>query len=347
MSAAVSDAPASAASAAAAIAAADVEAPAASLDPTRDHQLRPGGHATSSGDAAAAELATDVDAGNAAASAGGAQPDSTPRPMETSSLPFLAGMAAMMSMIFILGDLMNKRMLHPVSSGVFLLSVSYCVAMLRRQWARAGDTWAGHNNKFTKEAREELITYFVFGTDPEEPPPEAGAGAGAGKEETRQKQQERGNGASSDELQVSRTSSRKWRRESQRSSGDGDDDATVGSASVSGGVGMQNGGIDANNANTGGSVSANTPVPSTGPCSPAPPEDEEVGEGEKAEQDQRGGVRNSPNIRTEPLTCVSVNPSNRCSTRGNVSNGGRGRPGQGTLRLGRMVDGPSVHRVLR
>ena len=45
-----------------------------------------------------------------------------------------------MSMIFILGDLMNKRMLHPVSSGVFLLSASYCVARLRRQWARAGES---------------------------------------------------------------------------------------------------------------------------------------------------------------------------------------------------------------
>ncbi|CAN0143357.1 unnamed protein product, partial [Ectocarpus sp. 13 AM-2016] len=74
-------------------------------------------------------------AGDAAAPAGGAQPSNTPRAREGSSLPLLSGMAAMMSMIFILGDLVNKRMPHPVSTGVFLLSASYCVAMLRRQWA--------------------------------------------------------------------------------------------------------------------------------------------------------------------------------------------------------------------
>ncbi|CAM9749983.1 unnamed protein product [Ectocarpus sp. 4 AP-2014] len=280
MSAAVSNAPASAASAATTtIATADVEAP--TLDPTRD-QLRPGGHATTSEDAATAELATDLDAGDAAAPAGGAQPNSTPRARERSSLPLLSGMAAMMSMIFILGDLVNKRMLHPVSTGVFLLSASYCVAMLRRQWSStAGGTWEGRNNNFTKEAREELITYFVFGVGPEELPTEAGAGAGAGKEGNRQKTQERGNCASSDELQVSRTSSRRWRREGQRSSGGGDDD-TVGGAGVSGGGGTRNGRIDANNADTGGSLSVNAPAPSTGPCSPAPLEEEEVVDGDAA-----------------------------------------------------------------
>ncbi|CAM9400178.1 unnamed protein product, partial [Ectocarpus sp. 6 AP-2014] len=204
MSAAVSHAPASAASARATRATADVEAP--TLDPTRD-QLRPGAHATTSGDAAAVELATDLDAGDAAGPAGSAQPNSTPRGREGSSLPLLSGMAAMMSMIFILGDLVNKRMLHPVSTGVFLLSVSYCVAMLRRQWtSTGGGTREGRNNNFTKEAREELITYFVFGAGPEGLPTEAGegAGAGAGKKGNRPKQQERGNGASSDELQLLR-----------------------------------------------------------------------------------------------------------------------------------------------
>ncbi|CAM9271625.1 unnamed protein product, partial [Ectocarpus sp. 4 AP-2014] len=178
MSAAVSHAPASAASAAATLATAnDVEAP--TLDPTRD-QLRPGGHATTSGDAAAVELATDLDAGDAAAPAGGAQLSTTPRALEGSSLSFLAGLAAIISTIFILGDLLNKRMLHPASIVVFLLSVSYCVAMLRRQWvSTGGGTREGRNNNFTKEAREELITYFVFGVGPEELPTEAGAGAEA------------------------------------------------------------------------------------------------------------------------------------------------------------------------
>ncbi|CAN0307077.1 unnamed protein product, partial [Ectocarpus sp. 8 AP-2014] len=93
MSAAVSNAPASAAAAAATtMATADVEAP--TLNPTRD-QLRPGGHATTSGEAAAVELATDLDAGDAAVPAGSAQPNSTPRGREGSSLPFLAGLAAM------------------------------------------------------------------------------------------------------------------------------------------------------------------------------------------------------------------------------------------------------------
>ncbi|CAB1098785.1 unnamed protein product [Ectocarpus sp. CCAP 1310/34] len=138
MSAAVSNAPASAASAAATMATAgDVEAP--TLYPTRD-QLRPGGHATMPGDAAAVELATDLDAGDAAAPAGGAQLNTTPRPLEGSSLPFLAGLAAIISTIFIVGDLLNKRMLHPASIVVFLLSVSYCVAMLRRQWASTGES---------------------------------------------------------------------------------------------------------------------------------------------------------------------------------------------------------------
>ncbi|CAM9216542.1 unnamed protein product, partial [Ectocarpus sp. 12 AP-2014] len=216
MSAAVSHAPASAASAAATRATVDVEAP--TLDPTRD-QLRPGGHATTSGDAAVVELATDLDAGDAAAPAGSAQPSSTSRRRERSSLPLVAGLAAMMSLIFILGDLVNKRMIRPVSTGVFLLSASYCVAMLRRQWAgESGGTREGRHNNFTKEAREELITYFVFGTDPEELPTEAGAGAGAGEEGNRQKKQERGSCASRDELQASRTSSRRWQREGQRGS---------------------------------------------------------------------------------------------------------------------------------
>ncbi|CAM9883564.1 unnamed protein product [Ectocarpus sp. 13 AM-2016] len=277
MSAAVSNAPASAASAAGTIPTADVEAP--TLDPTRD-QLRPGGHATSPGDAAAVELATDLDAGDAATPAGGgAQIYTTPRALEGSSLPLLAGLGAIISTIFILGDLLNKRMLHPASIVVFLLSVSYCVAMLRRQWASTGGgTREGCKNNFTKEAREELITYFVFGTGPEELPTEAkagaGAGAGAGKEGSRQKKHDRGNCASSDELQVSRTSSRRWRRERQRSS-DGDD-GTVAGAGVSGGGAARNGRIDANNADTGGSLSANTPVPSTGPCSPAPLEEEVI-----------------------------------------------------------------------
>ncbi|CAM9915841.1 unnamed protein product, partial [Ectocarpus sp. 13 AM-2016] len=67
---------------------------------------------------------------------------------ERSSLPLVAGLAAMMSLIFILGDLVNNRMIRPVSTGVFLLSASYCVAMLRRQWA-AGGTREGRNNNFT------------------------------------------------------------------------------------------------------------------------------------------------------------------------------------------------------
>ncbi|CAM9403539.1 unnamed protein product [Ectocarpus sp. 12 AP-2014] len=276
MSAAVSNAPASAASAAGTTPTADVEAP--TLDPTRD-QLRPGGHATTSGDAAAVELATDLDAGDVAAPAGGgAQINTTPRALEGSSLPLLAGLGAIISTIFILGDLLNKRMLHPASIVVFLLSVSYCVAMLRRQWASTGGgTREGRNNNFTKEAREELITYFVFGVGPEELPTEAGAGAGAeaGKEGSRHKKQDRGSGASRDELQASRTSSRRWRRERQRGSSDGED-GTVGGTGVSGGGAARNGRVDANNADTGGSLSANTPVPSTGPCSPAPLEEEVI-----------------------------------------------------------------------
>ncbi|CAM9778048.1 unnamed protein product [Ectocarpus sp. 12 AP-2014] len=303
MSAAVSNAPASAASAAGTIATADdVEAP--TLDPTSD-QLRPGGHATTSGDAAAVELATDLDAGDAAAPAGGAQLNTSPRALEGSSLPFLAGLAAIMSTIFILGDLLNKRMLHPASIVVFLLSVSYCVAMLRRQWAgTGGGTREGRNNNFTKEAREELITYFVFGTDPEELPTEAGAGAG--KEGSRQKKQERGNGASRDELQVSRTSSRRWRRERQRGSSDGDDD-TVAGAGVSGGGGPRNGRIDANNADTGGSLSANTPVPSTGPCSPAPLEEEVIdGDAATAATTEDATLAAAPGHSTATVTAAAT-----------------------------------------
>ncbi|CAM9264874.1 unnamed protein product [Ectocarpus sp. 8 AP-2014] len=304
MSAAVSNAPASAAAAApTTMATADVEAP--TLDPTRD-QLRPGGHATTSGDAAAVELATDLDAGDAAALAGGAQPNSTPRGREGSSLPFLAGLAAIISTIFILGDLLNKRMLHPASIVVFLLSVSYCVAMLRRQWASTGGgTREGGNNNFTKEAREELITYFVFSAGPEGLPTEAGAGVG--NKGNRQKQQERGDGASSDELQVSRTSSRRWRRERQRGNSDGDDD-TVGGTGVGGGGGTRNGRIDANNADTGGSLSANTPVPSTGPCSPAPLEEEGVVDGDAATAvtGEDAAVTASPGHATAAVTAAAT-----------------------------------------
>ncbi|CBJ30842.1 conserved unknown protein [Ectocarpus siliculosus] len=305
MSAAVSNAPASAASAASTtMATDDVEAPA--LDPTRD-QLRPGGHPTTSGDAAAVELATGLDAGDAAGPAGGAQLYTTPRALEGSSLPFLAGLAGIISTIFILGDLLNKRMLHPASIVVFLLSVSYCVAMLRRQWASTGGgTREGRNNSFTKEARKELITYFVFGAGPEGLPTEAGAGAGAGKKGNRPKQQERGNGASGDELQVSRTSSRRWRRERQRSSG-GDDDDIVGGAGVSDGGAARNGRIDANNADTGGSLSANTPMPSTGPCSPAPLEEEVLdGDAATAATAEDAAVTASPGHATAAVTAAAT-----------------------------------------
>ncbi|CAM9400105.1 unnamed protein product [Ectocarpus sp. 6 AP-2014] len=307
MSAAVSIVPASATSApSTTMATADVEAP--TLDPTRD-QLRPGRHPTTSGDAAVVELATGLDAGDAAGPAGGAQLYTTPRALEGSSLSFLAGLAGIISTIFILGDLLNKRMLHPASIVVFLLSVSYCVAMLRRQWASTGGgTREGRNNNFTKEAREELITYFVFGAGPEGLPTEAGAGAGAGagKKGNRPKQQERGNGASSDELQVSRTSSRRWRRERQRSSG-GDDDDTVGGAGVSGGGGTRNGRIDANNADTGGSLSANAPAPSTGPCSPAPSEEEVLdGDAATAATAEEATLAASPGHATAAVTAAAT-----------------------------------------
>ncbi|CAB1098784.1 unnamed protein product [Ectocarpus sp. CCAP 1310/34] len=75
--------------------------------------------------------------------------------------------------------------------------------------------------------------------------------------------------------------SRRWRRERQRGSSDGND-GTVGVAGVSGGGAARNGRIDANNADTRGSLSANAPAPSTGPCSPAPLEAEEVVHGDAA-----------------------------------------------------------------
>ncbi|CAN0565118.1 unnamed protein product, partial [Ectocarpus sp. 12 AP-2014] len=74
---------------------------------------------------------------------------------------------------------------------------------------------------------------------------------------------------------------RRWQREGQRGSSNGDDDA-VGGAGVSGGGGTRNGRIDANNVDTGGSLSANAPAPSTGPCSPAPLGAEEVADGDAA-----------------------------------------------------------------
>lgn len=185
-----------------------------------------------------------------------------------------------------------------------------------------GRTSEGRNNNFTKEAREELITYFVFGTGPEEPTTEAGAG----KEENRQKQQERGNAASSDELQVSRTSSKRWRRDGQRSSSGGDDADAVRGAGVSDGGGIRNGRIGANNADTGGSFSANSPVPSTGPCSPAP-SGEEVGDGDAAPAATVGGaaLAASPGHATTAIT-AAASPSGlelpRANGEGETKEGG-------------------------
>lgn len=127
MSAVVSNAPASAASAAT-IAAAGADVEALALDPTRD-QPRPGGHTTTtSGDAAAVELATDrdaVDAPAGAASAGGAQPNTTPRAMEGSSLPFLSGIACLVSWLSLLFFSIPSRPLVPYLLGASLMLYSY------------------------------------------------------------------------------------------------------------------------------------------------------------------------------------------------------------------------------
>lgn len=39
------------------------------------------------------------------------------------------------SLVFIISDLMNKHTFHPISAGVFLLSASYCIAIIRREWS--------------------------------------------------------------------------------------------------------------------------------------------------------------------------------------------------------------------
>ena len=39
------------------------------------------------------------------------------------------------SLVFIISDLMNEHTFHPITAGVFLLSSSYCIAIIRREWS--------------------------------------------------------------------------------------------------------------------------------------------------------------------------------------------------------------------
>eukprot|EP00752_Nemacystus_decipiens_P013849 g12295.t2 len=86
---------------------------------------------------------------------------------QMADFPFFAlAFAAVVSLVFIISDLMNQHTLHPITAGVFLLSSSYCIAVIRREWGPAGAEGAagasGQPGILTKEARESLLTYFVY-----------------------------------------------------------------------------------------------------------------------------------------------------------------------------------------
>lgn len=62
------------------------------------------------------------------------------------------------SLVFIISDLMNRHTFHPISAGVFLLSSSYCIAVIRRDWTGAGGAeGADHRNSSVGDYLIELV----------------------------------------------------------------------------------------------------------------------------------------------------------------------------------------------
>ncbi|CAN0389273.1 unnamed protein product [Pylaiella littoralis] len=215
---------------------------------------------------AAVEVEAEPDAG---AGAGDGSSATGERPRRGLGFPFFViGFGSLMSLVFILGDLINRRGFHPVSTGFFLLSTSYCVAIWRRHREITGAAVAlsGQPSVLTKEARETLLTYFIFAHQT------VAADAAEGKvgqpQLQQQQQQPQGKGLpSSAALLDSSSGSRRWRWE--RNAGSGRETGRESGAS-SGGGGRQDNHTGTNTDTDETPVS--TPIASPGPATPVPSE---------------------------------------------------------------------------
>eukprot|EP00903_Cladosiphon_okamuranus_P015891 g14677.t1 len=205
--------------------------------------------------------------------------------------PFFAlGFTSVVSLVFIISDLMNGHTFHPITAGVFLLSSGYCIAIIRRELSEtegasgaAGGT--GQPGVLTKEARESLLTYFVF----EGPMVEgvvAVAGSAEGQADQQPQEQEHGGADDEDPACAASTAglveevsssggdgAGEWRqRKNGRSRKGGEENGRLDNGGSGSGMRDDRADTDATNADTDPlpRSTACTPAASTGPSSPAP-----------------------------------------------------------------------------